>query len=50
MPTKPDIKELLAMAKSFIDAGTHNDASAPQGSQAPQPQGGPAAAGENPMM
>ena len=28
----------------------HIDASKPQGSQAPQPQAGPAAAGENPMM
>ena len=50
MSPKPDIKELLAMAKSFIDADSHNDASKPQGSQAPQPQAGPAAAGENPMM
>jgi hypothetical protein len=38
------------MAKAFIDADSHNDASKPQGSQEPQPQAGPAAAGENPMM
>jgi len=50
MPPKPDVKELLAMAKAFIDADSHVDASKPQGSQAPQPQAGPAAAGENPMM
>jgi len=49
-PPHPDVKELLTLAQSFIQGDLHMDASKPQGSQAPQPQAGPAAAGENPMM
>jgi hypothetical protein len=48
-PPHPDVKELLTLAKSFIETDIHNDASKPQGSQEPQPQAGPAAAGEQPM-
>jgi hypothetical protein len=50
LPPKPDVKELLTMAKSFIETDLHADASKPKGSQAPQPAPGPAAAGEQPQM
>ena len=50
-PKQPDIKELLAMAKGFIESDAHPDAApAPGGIQPPQVQGPAAAMGEQSQM
>ena len=49
-PKQPDIKELLAMAKGFIESGGHDAAPAPGGQQTPQVQGPAAAMGDQSQM